>query len=107
MADVKSTLQTCAYCEKEVGTAHKCIKCQNFVHVFCGDGNEEEEGYGQQITCFLCAKKDKTSVSELKQTKKGNFDIVLFTYYCSFLNNCPLIINFWKIFLSSQFYFNY
>ena len=49
--------KTCAVCEKEVGTGHKCKLCCKFVHLICGEGGEdEEEGYGQKVSCFKCLK---------------------------------------------------
>ena len=37
MADER---KLCVYCNEEVGTARKCILCQNFGHVFCDKPNE-------------------------------------------------------------------
>ncbi len=49
---------TCAVCDKEVGTGHKCKLCSEFVHLICGerDEDEEKEGYGQSVSCFKCLK---------------------------------------------------
>ena len=45
---------------KEVGKAHCCSSCSNYVHVFCGEGKKQEEGYGQNITCSNCIKRKKS-----------------------------------------------
>ena len=63
MADDEAEL-ICPACKRIVGTAHACIKCKKFVHAICGRGNEDEEGYGQKITCFSCS-------SGVAQAKKG------------------------------------
>ena len=53
MADDEAEL-ICPACKRIVGTAH----------AICGRGNEDEEGYGQKITCFSCS-------SGVAQAKKG------------------------------------
>ena len=44
----------CHVCHKETGGAHKCKKCQKVVHLICGAAEDEEEGYGQNVTCNVC-----------------------------------------------------
>lgn len=44
----------CHVCHKEAGGAHKCKKCQKVVHLICGAAEDEEEGYGQDVTCNVC-----------------------------------------------------
>ena len=63
MADDEAEL-ICPACKRIVGTAQACIKCKKFVHAICGRGNEDEEKYGQKITCFSCS-------SGVAQAKKG------------------------------------
>ena len=48
----------CEVCKDPVGSAHKCIKCKKYVHIFrCGTPvNGTEEGYGQPVTCTTCSK---------------------------------------------------
>ena len=46
--------ENCCVCTREVGGAHKCKKCKKAVHVICGVGDEEEEGYGQKVICNNC-----------------------------------------------------
>ena len=43
---------------KVCGDTHKCISCDWFVHLICGEpvGDEDEEGYGQPVKCLLCSK---------------------------------------------------
>ena len=52
MADVGEEL--CKVCEQTVGKAHKCEHCKHFVHIFCGK-TIGEEGYGQEVICFVCS----------------------------------------------------
>ena len=33
-------------------TCSVCGGCGGCVHVFCGKGNEDEEGFGQTVSCF-------------------------------------------------------
>ena len=48
---------TCSVCGSVVGEAQKRILCKKFVKVFCEKGNEDEEGFGQTISCFVGLKK--------------------------------------------------
>lgn len=50
--------ETCHVCSKEVGVAHRCRNCKQFVHLICGHPLEEE-GYGQDVICFSCKDKGK------------------------------------------------
>ena len=56
-------MDPCHVCLKTVGKAHKCIKCDKFIHAFCGDV-EGEEGYGKDIICFTC-KDGKLNISSV------------------------------------------
>ncbi|XP_043478772.1 SCAN domain-containing protein 3-like [Leptopilina heterotoma] len=48
----------CCVCELETSGAHKCNKCQRYVHIICGvSGTESEEGFGSQLLCTLCFNK--------------------------------------------------
>ena len=44
---------SCGVCGNEVGKAHKCMTCQEFVHIFCGK-QIGSEGYGQHCICKHC-----------------------------------------------------
>ena len=73
-----ATLETlCVFCKREVGNAHKCILCDEFVHVFCGEGNEEEEGYGQAIKCFVCLGKKSPGHKTMNEQNSDNDDVVI------------------------------
>ena len=73
-----ATLETlCVFCKREVGNAHKCILCDEFVHVFCGEGNEEEEGYGQAIKCFVCLGKKSPGHETINEQNSDNDDVVI------------------------------
>ena len=47
---------TCHICHNPVGNAHICKKCQQYIHLFCGvsELDEESEGYGQETLCKSC-----------------------------------------------------
>ena len=47
----------CKICKEDVDGAHKCLKCNEYVHVICGKG-VGEEGYGQSIICHNCSEKN-------------------------------------------------
>ena len=53
-----ATELTCSVCGGVVEEAHKCILCKKNVHMFCGKGNEDEEGFEQNVFCFVCLKKN-------------------------------------------------
>ena len=40
------------------GNARKCVKCDCYVHLICGEP-QGEEGYGQSVVCFRCTPKNK------------------------------------------------
>ncbi len=44
----------CIVCQKETSGAHICRTCNNYVHVICG--TSDQEGYGCDLTCFICEK---------------------------------------------------
>lgn len=41
--------------------AHKCLDCHEYVHVICGESNENE-GFGANVTCKLCFRKNSINV---------------------------------------------
>ena len=49
---------TCSVCGGVVIEAHKCILCKKIVQLFCGNNNEDEEKFGQIVSCFICLKKE-------------------------------------------------
>lgn len=48
----------CPVCGNEVGSAHRCKKCFQYVHIICGVSSEDDEaeGYGQSTICKNCSK---------------------------------------------------
>ena len=46
----------CHVCKNEVGSAHQCVICDRYIHLFCGIG-QNEEGYGQKAVCKHCVGK--------------------------------------------------
>lgn len=53
----------------ETSGAHKCIKCQRFVHiVFCGEA--VEEGFGGSAICTLCKDNQKKFEGVVKNINK-------------------------------------
>ena len=43
----------CKVCKNTCGGAHKCIKCNFYVHLICGKPTGDE-GYGQSVLCNIC-----------------------------------------------------
>ena len=44
---------TCYICHNPVGNAHRCKKCRQYIHLFCGvsELDEESEGYVLTVEC--------------------------------------------------------
>lgn len=57
-------------CENKTSGAHKCSGCHQYVHVICGESDENDEGFGQNVTCKLCIRKNSISV-ERECAKSG------------------------------------
>jgi hypothetical protein len=49
-------------CEKELSGAHKCSVCDQVFHAACGGYREESKGFGQNVTCNLCVRKNRTNI---------------------------------------------
>lgn len=60
----------CKICKNIVGKAHKCKKCKGFVHLICGN-TIGEEGYGQEVICFVCSKSDESEDKQKEAKKKS------------------------------------
>ncbi|KAK2586098.1 hypothetical protein KPH14_008379 [Odynerus spinipes] len=54
----------CVVCKNETLEAHKCSGCQQYVHIICGESDENNEDYGQNITCKLCIRKKNINVEK-------------------------------------------
>lgn len=52
-------------CENETSGAHKCSGCHQYVHVICGESDENNESFGQNVTCKLCIRKNSISVKRV------------------------------------------
>src|SRR5215510_11209443 len=52
----------CIICEKESSGAHKCSVCDQFFHAVCGGYGEDSEGFGQNVTCNLCVRKNRFNI---------------------------------------------
>src|SRR5215510_6236601 len=52
----------CIICEKESSGAHKCSVCDQFFHAVCGGYGEDSEGFGQNVTCNLCVRKNRINI---------------------------------------------
>jgi hypothetical protein len=52
----------CMICEKESSGAHKCSVCDRFFHAVCGGYREESKGFGQNVTCNLCLRKNRINI---------------------------------------------
>ena len=59
----------CVFCKNPVDGSHKCIICNNIVHVICGTG-VGPEGFGQSVECFKCKPKPKSSTLTSVQGKR-------------------------------------
>ena len=57
-------------CEKESSAAQKCSVCDQFVHAICGSYSEESGGFGLQVTCNLCVRKNRNNI-EREGAKSG------------------------------------
>jgi hypothetical protein len=52
---IKIKMTGVVFCGEEVGVAHKCTSCKQYVHLICGvPDKDSEEGYGQKLTCSHC-----------------------------------------------------
>src|SRR5215510_8734050 len=52
----------CIICEKESSGVHKCSVCDQFFHAVCGGYGEDSEGFGQNVTCNLCVRKNRINI---------------------------------------------
>src|SRR5215469_13628917 len=52
----------CMICEKESSGTHKCSVCDQFFHAVCGGYREDSEGFGQNIICNLCVRKNRINI---------------------------------------------
>lgn len=57
----------CIICEKESSGAHKCSECHNFVHAICG--KSISEGFGKNIICNICVRKNSIRTEQSNATK--------------------------------------
>lgn len=60
----------CIISENKTSGIHKCSKCHQYVHVICGESDENNEGFGQNVTCKLCIRKNDINI-ERKCAKTG------------------------------------
>lgn len=67
--DEMKVTENCKVCDVECGTAHKCIICKRFVHAICGENDEDNEGFGSKVICFLCANIRKCRTTRAKAKK--------------------------------------
>ena len=85
MADTVAKQSICKVCKQSCGTAHKCISCNDFVHIICGKPQGQEEGYGQSVICSLCVcsppthshPEEDNSSSDSALTRIGYKNIIL------------------------------
>jgi len=54
----------CVVCEKESSGAHKCSVYDQFVRAICESYNEDSEGFGLQVTCNLCVRKNRINIEQ-------------------------------------------
>jgi hypothetical protein len=50
-------------CEKESSAgAHKCSVCDQFFHAVYGSYRVDSKGFGQNVTCNLCVRKNRFNI---------------------------------------------
>ncbi|XP_025265095.1 SCAN domain-containing protein 3-like [Camponotus floridanus] len=54
----------------EQSRAYKCSGCHQYIYVICGESDENNEGFRQNVTCKLCIRKNSISV-ERECAKSG------------------------------------
>jgi hypothetical protein len=52
----------CVIREKESSGDYKCSVCDQFVHAICGGYSEDSEGFGHNVTCNLCVRKNQINI---------------------------------------------
>jgi len=57
-------------CEKESSSAHSCSVCDQFVHAICGSYSEDSKGFGLNVACNLCIRKNRINI-ERECAKSG------------------------------------
>ena len=64
--------------------AHKCSVCDQFVHAVCGSYSEDSEGFGLEVTCNLCVRKNRINIEregaksgQEQQAQKNGFSLQL------------------------------
>ena len=57
-------------CDKKSSGAHKCSVCDQFVHAICGSYCEDSEGFGLQVACNVCIRKNRINI-EREGAKSG------------------------------------
>ena len=58
-------------CQKESSSDYKCSVYDQFVHAICGGYSEDSEGFGCNVTCNLCARKNRINI-EREGAKPGH-----------------------------------
>jgi len=73
----------CVNCEESSG-ANKCSVCDQFVHAVCGSYSEDSEGFGLEVTCNLCVRKNRINIEregaksgQEQQAQKNGFSLQL------------------------------
>ena len=64
----------CKVCDGDVSGAHKCMECQESVHLVCGKG-VGDEGYGQSVVCNICQERDKSVIEITDQEQKAAIEV--------------------------------
>jgi hypothetical protein len=49
-------------CENETSGAHKCSVCDQIFHAVCRCYREDSEGFGENVTCNLCLRKNRINI---------------------------------------------
>jgi len=74
------------YAKKKVEEAHKWVVCKNFVHVFCGEGESDDERFGNHFLANFAKR------NQVKTFIKFMFILIYRLYYIIQLVHCIIIL---------------
>ena len=60
----KTTKNYCVTCEKESSGDYKCSVCDHFVHDISGGSGKDSEGFGHNVTCNPCVRKNRINIEQ-------------------------------------------
>ena len=81
------------------------IVTKKFIHIFYGSANGEE-GYGQQVVCCVCSKKNVETEKENKKGKVLSFVTSYSTTFVVCVDNCRIREMYFVIFCFPLLFFS-